>query len=177
MRYGRILIAAALVTLAILPLGCSLLKSPWKGTWWGVQDAGINWSGDDIRNLETFTFSQENNTISIRHQVQVGSREIPGDLNGSTASASGSTLTITPKSGAQPVTFSYDRGKNQIATSLTNADNSPVYLQPLTDANKSEMENIRAEIISVAKKSETVLHSMEAAGRTPVAKPQVKGGA
>ena len=48
---------------------------PWQGTWWGVQDAGVNWSGDHIRNLETVTFTQnDDKTITVDHKVQQGSR-------------------------------------------------------------------------------------------------------
>ena len=56
---------------------------PWQGTWWGVQDAGVNWSGDHIRNLETVTFTQnDDKTITVDHKVQQGSREVPGSLTG-----------------------------------------------------------------------------------------------
>ena len=67
---------------------------PWQGTWWGVQDAGVNWSGDHIRNLETVTFTQnDDKTITVDHKVQQGSREVPGSLTGT-----GRLLLAVPRS-------------------------------------------------------------------------------
>jgi hypothetical protein len=122
----------------------------WDGTWWGVQDAGLNWSGDNIRNLETFTFTENGDTIEVNHLVQRGAKEVKGDLTG-TGTVDGGRLTITPADGGKPVTFSYNRVKDTIETSLTNADGTPVTLKKLDNSNNSEMEQIRSEIVEVSK--------------------------
>lgn len=124
--------------------------SSWDGTWWGVQDAGLNWSGDNIRNLETFTFTANGDTVEVNHMVQRGAKEVKGDLTG-TGTKDGGRLTITPADGSKPVTFSYNRLNNTIETSLTNADGTPVTLKKLDDSNNAEMEKIRSEIVEVAK--------------------------
>ena len=57
----------------------SLTGGPWEGTWWGIQEAGMNWTGDNIRNLETITFTRnDDKTITVEHRVQQGSKEIEG---------------------------------------------------------------------------------------------------
>ena len=95
---------------------------PWQGTWWGVQDAGVNWSGDHIRNLETVTFTQnDDKTITVDHKVQQGSREVPGSLTG-TGRIDGGRLVITPKNGGKELALSYSAVSRSIDTPFTNAD-------------------------------------------------------
>jgi hypothetical protein len=127
---------------------------PWQGTWWGVQDAGINWSGDNIRNLETITFTKnEDGTIDVDHKVQQGSREVNGSLAG-TGVIDGGRLVVTPKNGGKDLAISYSTVSKTMDTPFTNADGSTVTLQPLTEENNDEMEQIRSEIVQVSQKPE-----------------------
>lgn len=129
-------------------------KSPWDGTWWGVQDAGVNWSGDTIRNLEMITFTKnDDGTITVQHRVQQGSREIEGSLSG-TGTIDGGRLEVAPSTGRRPFAFTYQRMSKTIETPLTNADSSHVSLELLTEDNNEAMENIRSDIIGIAKKPE-----------------------
>lgn len=158
-RYVRMAAAVFLMTFSIgAATGCQFMKDPWEGTWWGVQDAGMNWSGDNIRNLEIFTFTKEGDTISVVHQVQRGGKEIAGDLSG-TGKVDGGRLDITPAGGGKAVTFTYSRTSNTIETTMTNSDKSPVTLKQLTDENKGEMEQIRKEIIAVSQKPENAINT------------------
>ncbi len=125
---------------------------PWQGTWWGVQDAGVNWSGDNIRNLETLTFTaNEDKTITVEHRVQQGSREVSGSLTG-TGRVDGARLVITPKNGNKEMILSYSAVSKTIETSLTNADKTKVTLQALSQENNEEMEKIRSEIVQISQK-------------------------
>ena len=110
----------------------SFFTSSWEGTWWGVQDAGLNWSGDNIKILETFTFTSNGDSIIVDQKVQRGARELTGDLSG-TAVRDGGRLTITPADGSSPVSFSFNRMNHTIETSLTNADGTPVVLKKVSD--------------------------------------------
>lgn len=131
-----------------------IAKSPWQGTWWGVQDAGVNWTGDTIRNLEVVTFTEnDDGTVTVSHRVQQGSREIEGSLSG-IGTINGGRLEVTPTSGRRPFAFTYQRISKTIETPLTNADKSAVSLEVLTEENNEAMENIRSEIIAIAKKPE-----------------------
>lgn len=155
-RHLRLAAAAILLAAGTALAGCSKLpffSDPWEGTWWGVQDAGMNWSGDEIRNLETFTFTKDGDTIAVVHKTQRGGKEIDGSLSG-TAREDGGRLTITPADGGREVTFSYSRTGSEIETSLTNADGSPVMLKELTEENNAEMEQIRSEIVKTASRPE-----------------------
>ena len=98
---------------------------PWQGTWWGVQDAGVNWSGDHIRNLETGT----------------------GRIDGG-------RLVITPKNGGKELALSYSAVSRSIDTPFTNADKSTVTLKALAPENNEEMESIRSEIVQISQKPE-----------------------
>lgn len=151
-----------MLTAGALVSGCGSLSSlfgdPWEGTWWGVQDAGTNWSGDHIRNLETFTFTKTDSGIAVEHKTQRGSKEIDGDLSGP-ATADGGRLTITPTSSGRPVTFTYSRTSKNIETSLKNADGTPVVLKELTPENNTEMEQIRSEIVQISKKPENQVNT------------------
>ncbi len=125
---------------------------PWQGTWWGVQDAGVNWSGDNIRNLETLTFTaNEDKTIKVEHRVQQGSREVAGSLTG-TGRVDGGRLVITPKNGNKEMVLSYSAVSKTIETSLTNADKTKVTLKALSQENNEEMEKIRSEIVQISQK-------------------------
>lgn len=127
---------------------------PWQGTWWGVQDAGVNWSGDHIRNLETVTFTQnDDKTITVDHKVQQGSREVPGSLTG-TGRIDGGRLVITPKNGGKELALSYSAVSRSIDTPFTNADKSTVTLKALAPENNEEMESIRSEIVQISQKPE-----------------------
>lgn len=141
-------------------------KSPWEGTWWGVQDAGVNWSGDTIRNLEIVTFTKnDDGTVTVRHRVQQGSREIDGSLSG-TGTIDGGRLEVTPSTGRRPFAFTYQRINRTIDTPLTNADSSPVSLKVLTEENNEAMENIRSEIIGIAKKPENKIDTTLSSSRS-----------
>jgi len=127
---------------------------PWQGTWWGVQDAGINWSGDNIRNLETINFTKnEDGTINVDHKVQQGSREVDGSLAG-TGVVDGGRLVVTPKKGGKDLALSYNTISKTMDTPFTNADGSTVTLKPLTQDNNDEMERIRSEIVQISQKPE-----------------------
>ena len=127
---------------------------PWQGTWWGVQDAGVNWSGDHIRNLETVTFTQnDDKTITVDHKVQQGSREVPGSLTG-TGRIDGGRLVITPKNGGKELALSYSAVSRSMDTPFTNADKSTVTLKALAPENNEEMESIRSEIVQISQKPE-----------------------
>ena len=127
---------------------------PWQGTWWGVQDAGINWSGDNIRNMETINFTKnEDGTINVDHKVQQGSREVDGSLAG-TGVVDGGRLVVTPKKGGKDLALSYNTISKTMDTPFTNADGSTVTLKPLTQDNNDEMERIRSEIVQISQKPE-----------------------
>jgi len=127
---------------------------PWQGTWWGVQDAGVNWSGDHIKNLEIVTFTQnEDKTITVEHKVQQGSREVNGSLTG-TGKVDGGRLVITPKDGSKEMTLSYSAVSKTMETPFTNADKTKVNLQALTQENNEEMEQVRSEIVQISQKPE-----------------------
>lgn len=162
-KHTKLLALSLLASAAVMLSGCSATFSsffgdPWEGTWWGVQDAGTNWSGDNIRNLETFTFTEENGTVTVDHKTQRGGKEIEGDLSG-TAAADGGRLTITPKNSTRTVTFSFSRTSREIETSLKNADGTPVVLKELTPENNAEMEQIRSEIVQISKKPENQVNT------------------
>lgn len=166
MKYSRLLTVLCLLSLTVaLAAGCSILKNPWEGTWWGIQDAGMNWSGDNIQYLESFTFTRDGDQITVQHQVQRGRQETVGELTG-TGTADGGTLTITPSKGGKPVSFTYNRLKGTIETSLTNADKTPVTLKRLTDDSKSEMEKIRNNIVSVSQKPENAVNTTISSSKT-----------
>ena len=114
---------------------------PWQGTWWGVQDAGVNWSGDHDK------------TITVDHKVQQGSREVPGSLTG-TGRIDGGRLVITPKNGGKELALSYSAVSRSIDTPFTNADKSTVTLKALAPENNEEMESIRSEIVQISQKPE-----------------------
>lgn len=160
-RRLRAAAAAALTAAGLLLSGCGSLpffSDPWEGTWWGVQNAGTNWSGDEIRNLETFTFTKNGDSITVEHKTQRGGKEIEGSLSG-TAREDGGRLIITPKDGGREETFSYSRTGSEIETSLTNADGSPVMLKELTSDNKGEMEQIRSEIVKISARPENKVNT------------------
>ena len=160
-RYLRLAAAAVLLAAGTALAGCSKLpffSDPWEGTWWGVQDAGMNWSGDEIRNLETFTFTQDGDTVTVTHKTQRGGKEIDGSLSG-TAVEDGGRLIITPADGGREETFSYSRTGSEIETSLTNADGSPVMLKELTPDNNGEMEQIRSEIVKISARPENKVNT------------------
>ena len=50
------LIACLVLLIAIIGVAIAFFfytkREPWQGTWWGVQDAGINWTGDHIKILK-----------------------------------------------------------------------------------------------------------------------------
>ena len=101
---------------------------------WGVQEAGMNWSGDNIRNLETITFTRnDDKTITVDHRVQQGSKEVEGSLSG-TGAIDGGRLIVTTKTGRE-VTFSYSRISKLIELPLKNADKTVVTVKPLTGEN------------------------------------------
>lgn len=160
-RQLRYAAAVCLLAAGTALAGCRSLPffdSPWEGTWWGVQDAGANWSGDDIRNLETFTFTKDGDVITVDHKTQRGGREIDGGLSG-TAKEDGGRLIITPKDGGREVTFTYSRTGGEIETSLTNADGSPVLLKELTEDNNAEMEQIRSDIVKISARPENQVNT------------------
>lgn len=151
------LTAALLLTSALA--GCSMpfFSAPWEGTWWGVQEAGRNWTGDEIQNLETFTFTKDGDNVTVEHRTQHGGKEIDGILSGP-ALADGGRLTITPAN-SKEVVFTYDRMKNVIETTLTNADGTPVTLKELTEENNTEMEEIRSSIVRVSSRPENKVNT------------------
>lgn len=156
LRFGA---AALLFASTAFSAGCGMpfFSAPWEGTWWGVQDAGKNWTGDEIQNLETFTFTKDGDSIIVEHKAQHGGKEIDGALAGN-AAADGGRLTITPANGKE-VVFTYDRMKNVIETTLTNADGSPVTLKELTEENNQEMEEIRSSIVRVSARPENQVNT------------------
>ena len=98
-------IAAALILIVLIAAGGAFAffyffnGGSWQGTWWGVQDAGVNWTGDNMQNLETVTFTRnDDGTITVDHKVQVGSREIEGSLSGE-GKVDGGRLQVTLKNG------------------------------------------------------------------------------
>lgn len=134
----------------------SLTGGPWEGTWWGVQEAGTNWTGDDIRNLETVTFTRsDDKTITVEHRVQQGSKEIEGSLSGM-GEIDGGRLLITTKEGKK-IALSYGHIHHTIETPLKNADKTPVILKPLTEENNGDMEKIRSEILQISQKPENAI--------------------
>ena len=137
----------------IFALYSALSGGPWEGVWWGVQEAGMNWSGDNIRNLETITFTRnDDKTITVDHRVQQGSKEVEGSLSG-TGAIDGGRLLVTTKTGRE-VTFSYSRISKLIELPLKNADKTPVTVKPLTEENNNDMEEIRSEIVKISQKPE-----------------------
>ena len=156
MRHSaKLFAAAALLSSLAFIQGCGVpfFDDPWEGTWWGVQDAGKNWSGDDIKNLEIFTFKKEGDTIAVEHRTQRGQKEIEGHLSG-TAKVDGGRLLITPKDSKREVVFSFSRTGRDMETSLKNADGTPVTLKALTSDNNEDMEKIRSEIVKTFSKPE-----------------------
>lgn len=161
MRRSLILLTAACAILAGIAIGgCSIpfFSVPWEGTWWGVQNAGANWSGDAIRNLETFTFTKDGEQILVEHKTQRGGKEIDGPLSG-TAVADGGRLTITCKNTGREVTFTFSRTSREIETPLKNADGTPVTLQELTADNNADMEEIRSDIVKISSKPENKVNT------------------
>lgn len=138
--------------------GVPFFDNPWEGTWWGVQDAGKNWSGDEIKNLETFTFTKDGDTITVEHRTQRGKKEIEGALTG-TAVVDGGRLLVTPKDSPRQVVFSFSRTGRTMETPLTNADGSVVTLSELTGDNQAEMEKIRSEIVETFSKPENAVNT------------------
>lgn len=143
----------------------SLTGGPWEGTWWGVQEAGMNWSGDHIKTLETFTFTKnDDKTISVEHRVQQGSKEVEGSLSGS-GTIDGGRLIVTTKSGKE-VTFSYARIDKTIETPLKNVDKTAVTIKPLTEENNADMEEIRSEILKISQKPENAIDTTLSSARS-----------
>ena len=69
-------IAAALILIVLIAAGGAFAffyffnGGSWQGTWWGVQDAGVNWTGDNMQNLETVTFTRnDDGTITVDHKA------------------------------------------------------------------------------------------------------------
>ena len=88
-----IIILAVILGGGVFALFSALSGGPWEGVWWGVQEAGMNWSGDNIRNLETITFTRnDDKTITVDHRVQQGSKEVEGSLSGTGAIDGGLSL-------------------------------------------------------------------------------------
>lgn len=113
----------------------------------------MNWSGDNIRNLETITFTRnDDKTITVDHRVQQGSKEVEGSLSGMGA-IDGGRLIVTTKTGRE-VTLSYSRISKLIELPLKNADKTPVTVKPLTEENNNDMEEIRSEIVKISQKPE-----------------------
>lgn len=143
----------------------SLTGGPWEGTWWGVQEAGMNWSGDHIKTLETFTFTKnDDKTISVEHRVQQGSKEVEGSLSGS-GTIDGGRLIVTTKNGKE-VTFSYARIDKTIETPLKNVDKTAVTIKPLTEENNVDMEEIRSEIVKISQKPENAIDTTLSSARS-----------
>ena len=139
--------------------------SPWQDTWWGVQEAGRNWTGDDIRNLETFTFTpNDDNTITVKQRVQQGTQEVNGSLSG-TGTVDGGRLTVTLSNGKEEV-FTYNHMNDTIELPIQNVDKSPVELKRLTPDNNEEMEQIRSEIMKVASKPENAIDTTVSSSKT-----------
>ena len=131
-----IIILAVILGGGVFALFSALSGGPWEGVWWGVQEAGMNWSGDNIRNLETITFTRnDDKTITVDHRVQQGSKEVEGSLSG-TGAIDGGRLIVTTKTGRE-VTFSYSRT-----------------VKPLTEENNNDKEEIRSEIVKISQKPE-----------------------
>lgn len=148
-----IIILAVVLGGGAFALFSALSGGPWEGVWWGVQEAGMNWSGDNIRNLETITFTRnDDKTITVDHRVQQGSKEMEGSLSG-TGAIDGGRLIVTTKTGRE-VTFSYSRISKLIELPLKNADKTPVTIKPLTEENNNDMEEIRSEIVKISQKPE-----------------------
>lgn len=164
-------IAAALILIVLIAAGGAFAffhffnGGPWQGTWWGVQDAGVNWTGDNMQNLETVTFTRnDDGTITVDHKVQVGSREIEGSLSGE-GKVDGGRLQVTLKNG-KTESFSYNAVDKTIATPLTNADDTPVTLKELTGDNNDEMERIRSPIVQISQKPENKIDKTLASSRS-----------
>ncbi len=148
-----IIILAVILGGGVFALFSALSGGPWEGVWWGVQEAGMNWSGDNIRNLETITFTRnDDKTITVDHRVQQGSKEVEGSLSG-TGAIDGGRLLVTTKAGRE-VTFSYSRISKVIELPLKNADKTVVTVKPLTGENNNDMEEIRSEIVKISQKPE-----------------------
>lgn len=143
----------------------SLTGGPWEGTWWGIQEAGMNWTGDNIRNLETITFTRnDDKTITVEHRVQQGSKEIEGSLSG-IGTIDGGRLIVTTKEGKK-VTFSYGHINKMIELPLTNADKTAVTLKLLTEENNDEMENVRSEIVKISQKPGNAIDTTVSAAKS-----------
>lgn len=143
----------------------SLTGGPWEGTWWGIQEAGTNWTGDNIRNLETITFTRnDDKTITVEHRVQQGSKEIEGSLSG-IGTIDGGRLIVTTKEGKK-VPFSYGHINKMIELPLTNADKTAVTLKLLTEENNDEMENVRSEIVKISQKPGNAIDTTVSAAKS-----------
>lgn len=157
-KYGLIAILFLLIAIGSggFALYSSLTGGPWEGTWWGVQEAGTNWTGDNIRNLETITFTRnEDKTIHVEHKVQQGSKEIEGSLSGTGTIDGGRLIVITKDE--KKVVFSYAHISKNIELPLKNEDKTPVTIKPLTEENNREMEEIRSEIVKISQKPENAI--------------------
>jgi len=157
----KIISITALTLASAFFSGCGSLpffSDPWEGTWWGVQNAGPNWTGDEIRNLETFTFTKDGSAVKVGHKTQRGGKEIDGDLTGS-AAPDGGRLTITPDNGGPEVTLTFSRTGREIETPLKNADGSAVTLKELTAENNMEMEEIRSAIVRISQRPENAVNT------------------
>lgn len=140
--------------------------SPWQGTWWGVQDAGVNWTGDRIQTLQTVTFTlNDDKSVTVVHKVQLGSKEIEGSLSG-TGKIDGGRLVVTPKNGGKETTFSYHSVSKTIDMPLKNVDETAVTLKQLTEDNNDEMERIRSEIVQISQKPENKIDTTLSGART-----------
>lgn len=157
MNKSKLIISSALL-IAIIGITFAYFsytkRDPWQGTWWGVQEAGINWTGDHIKNLETVTFTDnDDGTINVIHKVQHGSKEVDGSLNG-IGKIDGGRLIITPTKGNRNLELAYGRFSKEIETPFKNEDKTKVTLKRLTTENNQEMENIRSEIVRISQKPE-----------------------
>lgn len=140
-------------------------SSPWQDTWWGVQNAGRNWSGDDIRNLETFTFTPNSDkTVTVKQRVQQGQKEIDGSLSG-TGTIDGGRLNVTLFNGKEE-TFTYNAMDDTIELPIENEDKKPVTLKRLTEDNNDEMERIRSDIMKIASKPENAIDTTVSSSKT-----------
>ncbi len=166
-KYLIIGISALVIILAGggFALFSALSGGPWEGTWWGIQEAGMNWSGDNIKNLETITFTRnEDKTVTVEHRVQQGSKEVEGSLSG-TGVIDGGRLAVRTKEG-RDVAFSYSRIDKTIETPLKNADKTAVIIKPLTEENNSDMEAVRSEIVKISQKPENTIDTTVSSTRS-----------
>lgn len=142
-----------------------LQRRPLAGYLVGRAGRRVNWTGDNMQNLETVTFTRnDDGTITVDHKVQVGSREIEGSLSGE-GKVDGGRLQVTLKNG-KTESFSYNAVDKTIATPLTNADDTPVTLKELTGDNNDEMERIRSQIVQISQKPENKIDKTLASSRS-----------